>query len=322
MNPLRPAILAAAASPRMKRVLTGTKVTADIVRRFVPGESRAELEPVVRALLGSGRLISVDYLGENTTDRSRAEATVAEYLSLINELAAADRPVGSDGAAVPAEVSVKLSALGQALPGDGPAIATDNLRTVCTKAAEAGVWVTVDAEDHTTTDATLATVRELRPEFPWLGAVLQAYLHRTRDDCAEFAGHGSRIRLCKGAYREPAEVAYQRNVEVSDSYLRCLEILMRGAGYPMVATHDPELVLAAERMAAETGRSAGTFEHQMLYGVRDAEQLRLAAAGHTVRVYVPYGDDWYGYLTRRLAERPANLRFFLRALTAGRADTA
>ncbi|MCP2290208.1 proline dehydrogenase family protein [Nocardia amikacinitolerans] len=322
MNPLRPAILAAAASPRMKRILTGTEVTADIVRRFVPGESRAELAPVVRALLGSGRLISVDYLGENTTDRSRAEATVAEYLSLINELAAADRPVGSDGAAVPVEVSVKLSALGQALPGDGPAIASDNLRTVCTKAVEAGVWVTVDAEDHTTTDATLATVRELRPEFPWLGAVLQAYLHRTRDDCVEFAGPGSRIRLCKGAYREPAAVAYQRNVEVSDSYLRCLEILMRGTGYPMVATHDPALVLAAERIAAETGRSAGTFEHQMLYGVREAEQLRLAAAGHTVRVYVPYGDDWYGYLTRRLAERPANLRFFLRALVAGRADSA
>ncbi|TQM30741.1 proline dehydrogenase family protein [Nocardia bhagyanarayanae] len=319
MNPLRPAILAAAASPRMKRVLTGTKVTADIVRRFVPGESRAELAPVVRALLDSGRLISVDYLGENTTDRARAEATVAEYLSLINELAAADMAVGSDGAAVPVEVSVKLSALGQALPGDGPAIATDNLRVVCTKAAEAGVWVTVDAEDHTTTDATLATVRELRPEFPWLGAVLQSYLHRTLDDCAEFAGPGSRIRLCKGAYREPATVAYQRNVEVTDSYLRCLETLMRGTGYPMVATHDPALVLAAERMVAETGRGTGTFEHQMLYGVRDAEQLRLAAAGHAMRVYVPYGDDWYGYLTRRLAERPANLRFFLRALV-GRAD--
>ncbi|MEV6389266.1 proline dehydrogenase family protein [Nocardia xishanensis] len=322
MNPLRPMILAAAASPRMKRALTGTPVTAEIVRRFVPGESRAELAPVVRALLDSGRLISIDYLGENTTDRARADATVAEYLSLINELAAADRSARPEGAAMPVEVSVKLSALGQALPVDGPAIATDNLRTVCTKAAEAGVWVTVDAEDHTTTDATLAALRELRPEFPWLGMVLQSYLHRTRDDCAEFAGPGSRIRLCKGAYREPAAVAYQRAVEVSDSYLRCLEILMRGHGYPMVATHDPALVLAAQRMAAESGRATGEFEHQMLYGVRDAEQLRLARAGHPMRVYVPYGDEWYGYLIRRLAERPANLAFFLRALAGDRDQTS
>ncbi|MBF6210847.1 proline dehydrogenase family protein [Nocardia puris] len=310
MNPLRPVILAAAASPRMKRMLTGAPITADIVRRFVAGESRAELIPVVRELLASGRSVSVDFLGENTTDRARADATVAEYLSLINDLASFGAPAGA------VEVSVKLSALGQALPGDGPAIATENLRTLCTKAVEAGVWVTVDAEDHTTTDATLATVRALRPEFPWLGAVLQAYLHRTEADCAAFAGPESRIRLCKGAYREPAEVAFQRSAEVTDSYLRCLEILLRGEGYPMVATHDPVLILATERLAAETGRTPARYEQQMLYGVRDLEQRRLAEAGATVRVYVPYGDEWYGYLTRRLAERPANLTFFLRALVS------
>uniref|UniRef100_UPI000594E317 proline dehydrogenase family protein n=1 Tax=Nocardia vinacea TaxID=96468 RepID=UPI000594E317 len=188
------------------------------------------------------------------------------------------------------------------------------LRILCTKAAQAGVWVTVDAEDHTTTEATLTTVREVRTEFPWLGAVLQAYLHRTEADCRELSG--SRIRLCKGAYREPHTVAYQRSAEVTDSYLRCLEILMCGAGYPMVATHDPVLVLAAEQLAAETGRGPDRFEHQMLYGIRDPEQLRLAAAGNAMRVYVPYGSQWYGYLTRRLAERPANLTFFLRALVS------
>ncbi|MEV0245220.1 proline dehydrogenase family protein [Nocardia sp. NPDC050712] len=316
VNPLRPVILAAADSPRMKAAITGTKITSDIVRRFVAGETRRDLLPVVGDLLGSRRLISVDFLGENTTDRAQADAMVGEYLALITELAAAPRPDLAGIGAAPVEVSVKLSALGQALPGDGPAIATANLRTLCESAADAGVWVTVDAEDHTTTDATLATVRELRPEFPWLGAVLQAYLHRTEADCAELSGHGSRIRLCKGAYREPREVAFQRASEVTDSYLRCLEILMRGAGYPMVATHDPVLVLAAEQLVAETGRDIGNFEHQMLYGIRDTEQLRLAEGGMAMRVYVPYGSQWYGYLTRRLAERPANLTFFLRALVS------
>lgn len=316
MNPLRPVILAAAGSPRMKRVLTGTTVTTDIVRRFVAGESRTELLPVVAAVLGTDRLVSVDFLGEYTTDRAQADATVAEYLSLINDLAALGRVRSLGVEVAPVEVSVKLSALGQALPVDGPAIATDNLRVLCTKAAEAGVWVTVDAEDHTATDATLASVLELRPEFPWLGTVLQAYLHRTESDCAEFAGPDSRIRLCKGAYREPQGVAFQQAVEVTESYLRCLEVLMYGDGYPMVATHDPMLVLAAETMAAETNRAAYRFEHQMLYGIREGEQSRLTEAGYAMRVYMPYGNEWYGYLTRRLAERPANLGFFLRALVS------
>ncbi|CAM4089478.1 proline dehydrogenase family protein [Nocardia ninae] len=316
MNPLRPLILAAAESPRLKRALTGIPVTADIVRRFVAGETRIDLIGVARTLLNSGRMVSVDFLGENTTDRNQADATVAEYLSLINDLAALDRPALPGIAVPPVEVSVKLSALGQALPVDGPAIATENLRILCTKAAQADVWVTVDAEDHTTTAATLATVRELRGEFPWLGAVLQAYLHRTETDCRELAGPGSRIRLCKGAYREPPEVAFQRASEVTDSYLRCLEVLMRGEGYPMVASHDPVPIAAAADLAAESGRGPDRFEYQMLYGIRDAEQLRLAAAGSAVRVYVPYGSQWYGYLTRRLAERPANLAFFLRALVS------
>ncbi|MFI6040521.1 proline dehydrogenase family protein [Nocardia sp. NPDC051321] len=316
MNPLRPLILAAADSPLLKRALTGIPVTADIVRRFVAGEVRGDLIEVAQTLLNSGRMVSVDFLGENTADRSQADATVAEYLSLINDLAALDRPELPGIDAPPVEVSVKLSALGQALPLDGPAIATENLRILCSKAAQADVWVTVDAEDHTTTDATLATVRELRGEFPWLGAVLQAYLRRTEADCRALSGPDSRIRLCKGAYREPHTVAFQHASEVTYSYLRCLEVLMLGDGYPMVASHDPVPIADAEDLAAESGRGPERFEYQMLYGIRAAEQLRLAAAGRAVRVYVPYGSQWYGYLTRRLAERPANLTFFLRALVS------
>jgi proline dehydrogenase len=172
----------------------------------------------------------------------------------------------------------------------------------------------VDAEDHTTTDSTLRIVRELRREFPSVATVLQAYLHRTEADCRELAGEGSRIRLCKGAYSEPAEVAFQGKDEVDASYLRCLRVLMEGQGYPMVASHDPAMIAAAITYAQEAGRGHDDFEIQMLYGIRDAEQTRLVDEGVHVRTYIPFGDDWYGYFMRRLAERPANLAFFLRAL--------
>jgi proline dehydrogenase len=169
-------------------------------------------------------------------------------------------------------------------------------------------------EDHTTTDATLEALRSLRVDFPSTGAVLQSYLRRTEADCRDLAVAGSRVRLCKGAYKEPASVAFQDPAEVDLSYVRCLKVLMAGAGYPMVATHDPRLIAITGELAKH--REKGSYEYQLLYGVRPGEQERLAAAGETVRVYVPYGDEWYGYLMRRLAERPANLTFFLRALAS------
>ncbi|WP_280423416.1 proline dehydrogenase family protein [Nocardia carnea] len=313
MNPLRPAILAAAGSERVKRTLTTSPVTAALVRRFVPGETRSELVTAARELLASGRAVSVDFLGEYTTDRAQADAAVAEYLALINDLAALDTTAVPAGAA-PLEVSVKLSALGQWLGPDGPAIATENLRVLCTKAAEAGVWVTVDAEDHTTTASTLAAIRQVRPDFPWLGTVIQAYLYRSPDDCRDLADAGARVRLCKGAYQEPETVAHQHRADVDSAYLRCLQVLMQGAARPLVATHDPALIAAATDRATRTGRDPGELEYQMLYGIRTDEQQRLAGRGDFVRVYIPYGNQWYGYLMRRLAERPANLGFFLRAL--------
>jgi len=171
-------------------------------------------------------------------------------------------------------------------------------------------------EDHTTTDSTLEIVGRLRQDFPTVGVALQAYLRRTEADCRELAVAGSRIRLCKGAYSEPESVAYQSRLDVDKSYVRCLNILMSGEGYPMIATHDPRLVAIGEDRAKWFDHSADEFEFQMLYGVRPEEQLRLVKAGYTVRVYVPYGTEWYGYLMRRLAERPANLAFFARAVTS------
>ncbi|WP_063065217.1 proline dehydrogenase family protein [Nocardia violaceofusca] len=319
MNPLRPAILAAAGSVRMKRAITGFPVTAEVVHRFVAGEKRTDLAPVVAALLDSGRMVSVDFLGEYTTERSMADDAVAEYLALIDDLArwnlqARWNRSWSVQSVAPVEVSVKLSALGQSLGLDGPEIATANLHTLCERAQQAGVWITVDAEDHTTTETAESTVRMVRADYPWLAVATQTYLRRAEDRCRAAAAEGARIRLCKGAYREPESVAYQRTADVDESYLRCLEFLMAGSGYPMVATHDPVMIAAAHDMAARNGRAPGDFEFQMLYGIRSIEQQRLAEAGHAVRVYVPYGNQWYGYLMRRLAERPANLGFFLRAL--------
>ena len=311
-NPLRPVLLAAARSPRLERTVSRNGLSRRVVDRFVPGESEAAVIAAARDLLASGRFISVDHLGEDTTDAGQAEATVQAYLSLLQACAALP---GVSGTGVPAlEVSLKLSALGQSLPGDGHDVALANARTICRAADEAGVWVNVDAEDHTTTDSTLAIVRALREDHPGVATVLQAYLHRTEDDCRALAGAGSRIRLCKGAYAEPPSVAYQSGAEVDASYLRCLEVLVRGEGYPMVASHDPAIISSAEALVTATGRGPDDYEFQMLYGIRDAEQRRLVEQGHHVRVYTPYGDQWYGYFMRRLAERPANLGFFLRSL--------
>ncbi len=224
--------------------------------------------------------------------------------------------LADEGLSSGAEVSVKLSAVGQALPGDGEKIALEHARQICAAATAAGTTVTLDMEDHTTTDSTLGILTELRRDFPSTGAVLQAYLYRTETDCADLAYEGSRVRLCKGAYHEPAAVAYQDKTEVDRAYVRCLKVLMAGAGYPMAATHDPRLVEIAGALAVRHERAKGSYEYQMLYGVRPDEQLRLAGQGERVRVYVPYGDQWWGYLVRRMAEKPANLTLFLRALTS------
>jgi proline dehydrogenase len=311
----RPAIMAASRSGGMRRAAERLPVTRHVVHRFVPGETVPDALESVGQLRDSNRLVSIDYLGEDVTDADAANATVDAYLALLDAL---DRRAEPAAAVRPLEVSLKLSALGQALPRDGEKIALENAHTVCERAQRAGIWVTVDAEDHTTTDSTLSIVRDLRTEFGWLGTVLQAYLRRTQADCEEFAASGARIRLCKGAYDEPASVAYRDREDVTASYLRCLRVLMAGDGYPMVASHDPEIIDVVPAMVREFGRGVEDFEYQMLYGIRDPEQRRLADDGNHVRVYVPFGTQWYGYFVRRLAERPANLTFFLRALAERR----
>lgn len=303
---LRDTLLAAARSRQVERLVTTLPTSRHVVERYVPGEAIEDAVRATKELADDGLCSSLDFLGEDIEGPEQAQATVDAYVLLLDRL-------GSAGLTPHAEVSVKLSALGQALPG-GERTALEHARTICNAARSYSTTVTLDMEDHTTTDSTLRLLGELRQDFPDTGAVVQSYLHRTESDCRDLAFAGSRVRLCKGAYNEPSGVAYQSKRDVDLSYVRCLKVLMAGPGYPMVASHDPRIVEIAGALAARHGRDATTFEYQMLYGIRPNEQRRLAREGATVRVYVPFGTEWYGYLMRRLAERPANVVFFLRSL--------
>jgi len=291
------ALLSASRSPRLRRAVTAVPATRTVVERFVAGERRDDAVRTASALVERGLTVTVDHLGEDTTDAATAAGVKDAYLDALTAFADA-------GIAKDVEVSVKLSAVGQALAVDGERISLENARAICEAADRVGTTVTFDMEDHTTADRTLAVVHALRPDFPWVGCVLQSMLHRTEGDCRDLAGPGSRVRLVKGAYAEPESVAFQSKDDVDRAYVRCLEILMAGRGYPMVASHDPRLIEIATHLAGRAGRTEDDYEFQMLFGVRPDEQRRLADAGHRVRVYLPYGTDWYGYFMRRLAERP------------------
>jgi proline dehydrogenase len=313
---LRSALLAAAASERVRDLVTRTPATRAIVDRYVAGTSVEDAVAAARALRAQGLLVTLDYLGEDTAAARQAEAVTAQYLQLLGKLAA--EGLTEDGAV---EVSVKPTAVGLLLADEGSGaepgtlgerIATGHLERIAAAARDAGTTVTVDAEEHRTTSAGLRIAGALREKFPATGSVLQAALRRTEADARALAAPGVRVRLCKGAYAEPESAAYTARHDIDRSYARCLRILMSGPGYPMAATHDPRLIA----IAGSLGRSRwdNSFEYQMLYGVRPDEQRRLAGGGAKVRVYLPYGSDWYPYLVRRLAERPANLALFLRSL--------
>jgi proline dehydrogenase len=305
---MQKALLAASRRPGLRRAVTGNPATRRVVDRFVAGEALDDVLTAVRALSAGGVQVTLDHLGEDITDRSEAVRSRDAYLALLEGLAPLE--LGRR-----AEVSVKLSAFGQSLPG-GSDLSLELVRPVVEAATAMGSTVTLDMEDHRTVDSTLAALSDLRKEHPDTGAVLQAMLFRTEDDAKALAVSGSRVRLVKGAYDEPATVAHRRKDAVDAAYARCLEILMAGPGYPMVGSHDPALITLAHELAAQHSRAAESWEVQMLYGIRPEEQRRLAAAGTQVRAYVPYGVDWYAYFMRRLAERPANVRFFLRSLAS------
>lgn len=342
MYVLRRPILALSANHAVRDALVAAPFTSSVVRRFIAGETADDAVRAVAELTAGGLLVTLDHLGEDTVDPAAADAVVDAYLELLRGLADA-------GLAAGAEVSVKLSAVGLALPAAvgsatelavgsatgsaGPVApglpdqptgrqrAAAGAARIADAAYAAGARMTLDMEDHAAVDDTLEILAGLRADHPDVGVAIQAMLRRTAADLVELTGPGSRVRLVKGAYDEPATEAYETPQEIDLAYVRDLRVLMAGRGYPMVGSHDPRLIAIAGRLAADHHRSRDSFEHQMLFGIRPDEQRRLVDGGYRVRVYVPYGVDWYGYFTRRLAERPANLAFFLRAMaTRGRAD--
>ena len=306
---IRRTLLTLSRQKKIQEISANAPISRSVVSRFIAGEAEQDAVGVAGDLASEGLLSTIDHLGEDIEDRGQADYTREAYLRLLKGLDQA-------GLAAAAEVSVKLSAVGQALPGDGEKFALDNARAICEAATAIGTTVTLDMEDHTTTDSTLSILRDLRADFPNTGAVLQACLYRTEQDCRDLAYEGSRIRLCKGAYKEPESVAFQAKEDVDKAYVRCMRILFDSPCYPMIASHDPRLVEIAGAQATRADKAKGTYEHQMLYGVRPDEQRRLSKAGERVRVYIPYGEDWYGYMVRRMAEKPANLALFVKSMTS------
>ncbi|MEW2524386.1 proline dehydrogenase family protein [Streptomyces sp. NPDC047071] len=321
---LAPVILAASRSDKMRRLVSAAPGTKQVVDRFIAGETVDQVVPIVEDAVGKGLEVTLDVVGEDITTVEQSYAARDAYLELIDRLK--DLGFGEK-----AEMSVKLSMFGQSLPSPattlngepsglaeqfpgGHELALANVRPVVEAAAAIGTTVTLDAEDHTTLDSMFAIHEELRKDFPQTGCVIQAYLFRTEDDARRLAENGSRVRIVKGAYKEPVEVAYQDKAEIDKAYVRILKILMNGKGYPMIGSHDPRLIAITQELARRAGRKLDEYEFQMLYGIRSEEHLRLAAEGHRMRVYTAYGTDWYGYFMRRLAEKPANLLFFGRSI--------
>lgn len=300
-------------SCRTRRLVESLPITRSVVNRFVAGDDAAAAVRAASSLTASNHAVTIDVLGEDVYDEAGARRTRDAYLTLLDALV-------ESGAAGGTDLSLKLSAVGQAIAEDGESIALEHAQHICRAAGRHGFTVTLDMEDHSKVDSTLEVGARLRTEFPAVGIVLQSNLRRTAGDIEQLRESGARVRIVKGAYRAPTSIAFQRKAEVDVAFARDIGGLMRSTCYPMVATHDPAMLAHAAAEASRAGRGDNDWEIQMLYGVRTDLQKDATRAGRTMRVYVPIGTDWYSYFLRRLAERPANVAFLLRALASGKRD--
>lgn len=305
---MRSTLLALSHRRSLGRLATRLPVTRPMVRRFVSGETLDEALAAIRRLHEAGLGSTVDVLGESVTAEADARAAAGRYVALLDALAAAD---------LDRNVSLKPSQMGL---GIAPGLARENIGRIVARAIETGAFVRIDMEDHASTDATLDLWHAVRPVGATeatpggadVGVVLQAALRRTERDVEHVIEAGGRVRLCKGAYKEPSSVAFAQRQEVDEAYERLMVRLLRAGRYPALATHDVRLIRRAIEVASAEGIAHDAFEFQMLYGIRRDLQEQLVRAGWRVRVYVPFGAQWYPYFMRRLAERPANVSFLLR----------
>lgn len=298
----RALVLKVASLPPVRHLITRRRPFRKLVHRFVAGETLQDALRVAQWLQAKGMKVSIDYLGESIQDRQMAESVVEEYLQVLPALAAA----GLD-----TQVSVKLTQLGLDIETD---FCMRNLEQIVQCAQEVGGFVRIDMESSAYTQRTLDIFYSLHDHYPNLGVVIQAYLYRSEEDIERLIGCKASVRLCKGAYAEPVTIAYPRRGQVNAAYRRLMRKLLVYGNSPALATHDASIVRDAITFTLEKAIAPQQFEFEMLYGIRRDLQERLVAQGYQMRVYVPYGEAWYPYFTRRLAERPANLLFFLRHL--------
>ena len=283
----------------MEKVVTSTRPGRALARRFVAGDTLDDAVAAARELNSSGLLVSLDHLGEEVHDRASAMQATEEYLESLNRIADED---------LDSNISVKPTQLGLAID-DG--LAMESIDLLATRAKKVGTSVTIDMEDSRYTDSTVRLYEKAQAEHGNLGIAIQTYLHRTPQDLARLIPLGGHIRLCKGAYVESEEVALTSNPEINDAFVEQMQTIMASEETkPAIATHDMSLLDLARELTVERNHP---FEFQMLYGVRRELQEQLVTEGYPVRVYLPFGSQWYPYLTRRLADRPSNAWFLVRA---------
>ena len=304
---LRTGLLALSRRRSLGRLATRLPIARDMVRRFVAGETLDDALGALERLRDRGFATTVDILGESVTSIDAARAAAAGYIEALDALA--ERGLDRN-------VSLKLSQMGLNVD---EAVCRENVGRIVARAVELGAFVRIDMEDHATVDRTLATWRTVRPSpdvrgTADCGVVIQSALRRSPADVERLVAKGARVRLCKGAYQEPASVAHQDRADVDGAYAALMGDLLRRGTFPAFATHDPALIAEAIEVARAEGIARDRFEFQMLYGIRRDLQERLLDAGYGVRVYVPFGREWYPYFMRRLAERPANVAFLLRTV--------
>ncbi len=304
---LRALLLELAKSSRLRRWITSNGTTRRLARRFVPGEDLAPAVEAARRSNRAGMTASLDQLGENVLSREDAERARQAYTDALDRIAAEN---------LDANVSLKLTHLGLDLGDD---FCAEQLRIVTERASALRNFARVDMEGSPYTDRTLRIVKQARAETDAVGTVIQAYLYRSKKDIQDLLSIGCRIRLVKGAYNEPSQIAFPRKKDVDANYVKLMQLLLPSGIYHALATHDPNMIEATIRFAAERGITKDMFEFQMLYGIRTDLQSRLVREGYRVRVYIPFGQDWFPYFMRRLAERPANLVFFARNFFRGTA---
>jgi proline dehydrogenase len=299
---LRSLLLKLSDSPGFRRWVTSDSLTRRMARRFVAGETLDEAIAAARVCNTAGMLTSLDYLGENVATTADAQRARDAYLQVFDRI---------EKEKLQANVSCKLTQLGLDLSAE---FCEGQVSSIVERAASYNNFLRVDMEGSLYTQRTVALVKRVRGRNPCIGSVIQSYLYRSENDIRDLLAYGCRIRLCKGAYKESADVAFAKKRDVDGNYIRLMKMLLSSNVYHAIATHDPRMIGATIRWAAANNVAKDAFEFQMLYGVRTDLQRKLVRGGYRVRVYIPYGLDWFPYFMRRLAERPANLAFFARNL--------